>query len=554
MVRTPISERGRALIRSVELLARLGADDRDAGAALDDVTGLAVERGEQLRGVVAVGEGKVGDLVAEPPDQLGRPALLDDAALVDDRDAVAHVLRLLEVVGAQDDRHAVALSQRADDLPEVAAGDRVEAERRLVEEHHLRVGEQGAGDLQPPAHAAAVGPHDVVGAIGQPDGGEQRGDPPLGVRHAPQARVQPQVLGAAEVVVEHAVLEDDADRAPDLDGSVRTSWPPTAACPLVGRTSVVSTPTVVVLPAPLGPKQAEDLPGPDPEGEAPDGFDRSGIGLGELGDDHRVSISRAAVQGQGRGLHGRAPYEIACKKQVHTSASRLLKLRAGIVEAMKRYGQRCPAAIALDVIGERWTPLIVRELLLGPKRFTDLADGLPGIGTNILTNRLAGLQEQGVVEKRTLPRPTPVAVYELTEAGRALAPVLRELRAWGARFGPAPRRGDAVQPAWIVQSAAGRNPRLGPGRTCELRVGDDSFGLTGTDDGVDVRAGTVGDARGRHDHRAAPLPAPRERQGRPGGRGRADRGRGRPAPGRRGRRDARRIGPLTNQRAARMGL
>jgi DNA-binding HxlR family transcriptional regulator len=158
---------------------------------------------------------------------------------------------------------------------------------------------------------------------------------------------------------------------------------------------------------------------------------------------------------------------------------------------MKRYGQRCPAAIALDVIGERWTPLIVRELLLGPKRFTDLADGLPGIGTNILTNRLAGLQDQGVVEKRTLPRPTPVAVYELTDAGRALAPVLRELRAWGARFGPAPQRGDAVQPAWIIQSAAGRNPRVGPGRTCELRVGDDSFSLTGTDDAVDVRAGTV---------------------------------------------------------------
>ena len=92
---------------------------------------------------------------------------------------------------------------------------------------------------------------------------------------------------------------------------------------------------------------------------------------------------------------------------------------------MKRYGQRCPAAIALDVVGERWTPLIVRELLLGPKRFTDLADGLPGIGTNILTNRLAGLQEQGVVAKRTLPRPTPVAVYELTDACRALATVLQ---------------------------------------------------------------------------------------------------------------------------------
>ena len=94
---------------------------------------------------------------------------------------------------------------------------------------------------------------------------------------------------------------------------------------------------------------------------------------------------------------------------------------AGIVAAMKRYGQRCPAATALDVVGERWTPLIVRELLLGPKRFTDLADGLPGIGTNILTNRLAGLQEHGVVERHTLRRPTPVAVYELTDAGRASA-------------------------------------------------------------------------------------------------------------------------------------
>ena len=126
-----------------------------------------------------------------------------------------------------------------------------------------------------------------------------------------------------------------------------------------------------------------------------------------------------------------------------------------------------------------------------PKRFTDLADGLPGIGTNILTNRLAGLQEHGVVERHTLRRPTPVAVYELTDAGRALAPVLRELRAWGARYGPPPRPGDAVQPAWVVQSAAGRNPRLGPGRTCELRVGDDAFGLTGTDDGVDVTAGAL---------------------------------------------------------------
>jgi DNA-binding HxlR family transcriptional regulator len=158
---------------------------------------------------------------------------------------------------------------------------------------------------------------------------------------------------------------------------------------------------------------------------------------------------------------------------------------------MKRYGQRCPAARALDVVGERWTPLIVRELLLGPKRYTDLVDGLPGIGTNLLAGRLSDLQEHGVVEKRTLPRPTPVAVYELTEAGRALAPVLRELRSWGERFGPAPEAGDAVRPAWILQSAAGRGPALPAGRVCELRIGGDAFALTGAHDSVEVSTGVV---------------------------------------------------------------
>jgi DNA-binding HxlR family transcriptional regulator len=158
---------------------------------------------------------------------------------------------------------------------------------------------------------------------------------------------------------------------------------------------------------------------------------------------------------------------------------------------MRRYGQRCPAAIALDVVGERWTPLIVRELLLGPKRYTDLLDGLPGIGTNILANRLSDLQAHGVVERHTLPRPTPVAVYELTEAGAALAPVLRELRTWGARFGAPPQPGDVVRPAWIIQSAASRNPRLEPGKTCELHIGEESFGVAGDGDTVTVSSGVV---------------------------------------------------------------
>jgi hypothetical protein len=94
-----------------------------------------------------------------------------------------------------------------------------------------------------------------------------------------------------------------------------------------------------------------------------------------------------------------------------------------------------------------------------------------------------------VIEKHTLPRPTPVAVYELTEAGRALAPVLRELRSWGAQFGPPPEPNDVARPAWIIQGAASRDPGLKPGQTCELHVGDQSFELIGDQDRVSVKAG-----------------------------------------------------------------
>ena len=158
---------------------------------------------------------------------------------------------------------------------------------------------------------------------------------------------------------------------------------------------------------------------------------------------------------------------------------------------MKRYAQRCAVARALDVVGERWTPLIVRELLLGPKRYTDLLEALPGVGTNLLAGRLNDLQASGVVVKRTLPPPTPVAVYELTEAGEALAPVITELRAWGQRYGPAARSGDAVRPAWVIQSAAAGNTAFPQGRRCELRVGSEIFELSAGEHRVVVKARTA---------------------------------------------------------------
>ena len=93
---------------------------------------------------------------------------------------------------------------------------------------------------------------------------------------------------------------------------------------------------------------------------------------------------------------------------------------------MKHYEQACAIARALDIVGDRWSLLLVRELTLGPRRYRDLATGLPGIPSNVLAARLKDLQAAGVITRRTLPAPTDVTVYELTDAGRALQPALTD--------------------------------------------------------------------------------------------------------------------------------
>lgn len=100
---------------------------------------------------------------------------------------------------------------------------------------------------------------------------------------------------------------------------------------------------------------------------------------------------------------------------------------------LRSYHQYCPIAHALDLIGERWSLLIVRDLLLGPKRFSDLRAGLPGIGTNILTDRLKGLEQAGVIARRVLPPPAASTVYELTPYGRGLDGPLQALAQWGGQ-------------------------------------------------------------------------------------------------------------------------
>jgi DNA-binding HxlR family transcriptional regulator len=163
------------------------------------------------------------------------------------------------------------------------------------------------------------------------------------------------------------------------------------------------------------------------------------------------------------------------------------------VAFMKHYGQACAIARALDVVGERWNLLLVRELTLGPRRYRDLATGLPGIPSNVLAARLKDLQACGVITQHTLPAPTDVTVYELTEAGRALQPALKELLDWGLRYAPEPSPGDAAQPAWPLLGAAGRPTALPAGQTCELRIGPEVFYL-GSDAGtLTVRRGPAPD-------------------------------------------------------------
>jgi DNA-binding HxlR family transcriptional regulator len=115
-----------------------------------------------------------------------------------------------------------------------------------------------------------------------------------------------------------------------------------------------------------------------------------------------------------------------------------------------RYTQFCALARAAEIIGERWTLLIIRELLLGPMRFGDLGARLNGVSPALLTARLNALIEHGVVQRATLPPPFNAQVYELTETGRAIQPAIRELIRWGGRFLFPMRRDDVFEPDWVL--------------------------------------------------------------------------------------------------------
>jgi DNA-binding HxlR family transcriptional regulator len=148
----------------------------------------------------------------------------------------------------------------------------------------------------------------------------------------------------------------------------------------------------------------------------------------------------------------------------------------------RTYGQMCPIARSLDVVGERWTLLVVRELLLGPKRFRDLLGILPAMGTNRLADRLKGLEGDGVVAKRVLPPPSGVQVYELTESGERLRPLVSFLGFWGMSlpFGdgdePGEARAELLALGLASMSAAELSTELN--EIYEFRVGEEQFHFT----------------------------------------------------------------------------
>jgi DNA-binding HxlR family transcriptional regulator len=165
-------------------------------------------------------------------------------------------------------------------------------------------------------------------------------------------------------------------------------------------------------------------------------------------------------------------------------------------EAGRSYGQFCGLARALDLVGERWAFLVVRELALGPKRFKDLLDGLPGVSTNVLASRLRQLERDGIVQRRILPAPAGSSVYELTEYGRELEPAMLALGRWGARsLGP---RGERVlRSHWLALALKGMfRPAAADGRarTYEVRLPDGSFVARIRRRALDVTPGAAEDA------------------------------------------------------------
>ena len=156
----------------------------------------------------------------------------------------------------------------------------------------------------------------------------------------------------------------------------------------------------------------------------------------------------------------------------------------------RTYSQKCLAARALDVLGERWTLLIVRELGLGPRRFSELLDGLPGIGTNLLSARLKHLEQHDILTRAALDGPGQSFAYQLTDRGEAITPILGSLVQWAAGL-PAPPRDYEDRTRWALfamrATAADRGAAFDT--ITELIIDEDTFWMCGDGANVQLRPG-----------------------------------------------------------------
>lgn len=162
---------------------------------------------------------------------------------------------------------------------------------------------------------------------------------------------------------------------------------------------------------------------------------------------------------------------------------------------MRTYGQYCPLAKTLDVIGDRWSLLIVRELLFrGPCRYTDIRNGLPGIATNLLADRLRELEQAGVIRREAAPPPVATTLFHLTPRGEELRSVLRAMAQWGLPLlGDAPGH-DAFRSHWLAPPAAIYLSDTTPDRppiAIEVRTGDEPMVIETVDGAVRARLGAV---------------------------------------------------------------
>ena len=155
----------------------------------------------------------------------------------------------------------------------------------------------------------------------------------------------------------------------------------------------------------------------------------------------------------------------------------------------RRYHDPCGIARALDVVGDRWALLIIRELIFGPKRFVQLRHGLDGVSPNVLSQRLRDLEDADVVRREILGPPAGVAIYELTARGQALEPILLELGRWGSQQ-PMTTCGELSASALLVALETVFDPAAATDATFALRIDSDWFGVT-------VASGSIGITHGR---------------------------------------------------------